>query len=106
MRILSSMLTTSLAAVGIVIFSSSYGFVQLYTAPLMMAFPAIACILIGGASVGRATIGHVVFGTVLFQTILTIALPVTSSVVQGDVSEVARLIIQNGMILYALTRKG
>jgi simple sugar transport system permease protein len=45
MRILSAMLTTTLAAVGIVIFSSSYGFVQLYTAPLMMAFPAIACIL-------------------------------------------------------------
>lgn len=106
MRVLAAMLTTSLAALGIVIFASSYGFVQLYTAPLMMAFPAIACILIGGASVGRATIGHVLFGTVLFQTILTVALPVTSSVVQGDISEVARLIIQNGMILYALTRRG
>jgi hypothetical protein len=30
---------------------------------------------------------------------------VTSQVVQGDVSETARLIIQNGMILYALTRR-
>lgn len=106
MRTLAAMLSTSFAAIGIVVFSSSYGFVQLYTAPLMMAFPAIACILIGGASVGRATIGHVLFGTFLFQTILTVALPVTSSVVQGDVSEVARLIIQNGMILYALTRRG
>jgi hypothetical protein len=27
-------------------------------------------------------------------------------VVQGDFSETARLIIQNGMILYALTRTG
>jgi simple sugar transport system permease protein len=106
MRILSAMLSTSLAAVGIVIFAASYGWVQLYTAPLMMAFPAIACILIGGASINRATIPHVIFGTFLFQTILTIALPVTSSVVRGDVSEVARLIIQNGMILYALSRRG
>jgi simple sugar transport system permease protein len=105
-RIQASVLSTALAAIGIVVFSQSYGFVQLYTAPLLMAFPAIACILIGGATVGRATIAHVVIGTFLFQSILTTALPVTSQVIQGDISETARLIIQNGMILYALTRLG
>jgi simple sugar transport system permease protein len=47
----------------------------------------------------------VIIGTVLFQSILTMALPMTSQVIQGDISETARLIIQNGMILYALTRK-
>jgi len=103
-RIQASVLTTVLGAVGIVIYSQSYGFVQLYTAPLLMAFPAIACILIGGASVTRATITHVLVGTFLFQAILTAALPVTSQVIEGDISETARLIIQNGMILYALTR--
>jgi simple sugar transport system permease protein len=103
-RVQATILSTVLAAIGIVIFSQSYGFVQLYTAPLLMAFPAIACILIGGASVTRATIGHVLVGTFLFQSILTVALPVTSQVIQGDISETARLIIQNGMILYALTR--
>ncbi len=105
-RIQATMISTVLAAVGIVIFCQSYGFVQLYTAPLLMAFPAVACLLIGGASVSRATLTHVVIGTVLFQSILTVALPVTSQVVQGDFSETARLIIQNGMILYALTRRG
>jgi simple sugar transport system permease protein len=103
-RIQASVLTTVLGAVGIVVYSQSFGFVQLYTAPLLMAFPIIACILIGGATVSRATIGHVIVGTILFQSILTIALPVTSQVVEGDISETARLIIQNGMILYALTR--
>jgi len=103
-RVQATVLSTVLAAIGIVVFSQSYGFVQLYTAPLLMAFPAIACILIGGASVTRATIGHVLVGTFLFQSILTVALPVTSQVIQGDISETARLIIQNGMILYALTR--
>jgi simple sugar transport system permease protein len=105
-RIQASILTTVLAALGIVIYSQSYGFVQLYTAPLLMAFPAIACILIGGASVTRATVAHVIIGTILFQSILTTALPVTSQVIEGDISETARLIIQNGMILYALTRMG
>ena len=105
-RVQATVLSTVLAAIGIVIFSQSYGFIQLYTAPLLMAFPAVACLLIGGASVSRATLTHVVVGTFLFQSILTVALPVTSQVVQGDISETARLIIQNGMILYALTRRG
>jgi simple sugar transport system permease protein len=105
-RVQSAVFSTALAAIGIVIYSQSFGFVQLYTAPLLMAFPAIACILIGGATVGRATVAHVLVGTVLFQSILTVALPVTSQVIQGDISETARLIIQNGMILYALTRAG
>jgi simple sugar transport system permease protein len=104
-RIQATMFSTVLAAIGIVIFAQSYGFVQLYTAPLLMAFPAVACLLIGGATVTRATLTHVLVGTVLFQSILTVALPVTSQVIQGDISETARLIIQNGMILYALTRK-
>jgi len=105
-RIQASILTTVLGAIGIVVYSQSYGFVQLYTAPLLMAFPAIACLLIGGASVSRATVTHVIIGTLLFQSILTAALPVTSQVIEGDISETARLIIQNGMILYALTRVG
>jgi len=103
-RVQATTFSTVLAAVGIVVFAQSYGFLQLYTAPLLMAFPAVACLLIGGASVTRATLTHVVIGTLLFQSILTVALPVTSQVVQGDISETARLIIQNGMILYALTR--
>jgi simple sugar transport system permease protein len=103
-RIQAAVLSTLLGAIGIIVYSQSFGFVQLYTAPLLMAFPAVACILIGGATVTRATIGHVIVGTLLFQSILTIALPVTSQVIEGDISETARLIIQNGMILYALTR--
>lgn len=103
-RVQAATLSTVLAAIGIVIYSQSFGFVQLYTAPLLMAFPAIACLLIGGASVSRATVAHVILGTILFQSILTAALPVTSQVIEGDISETARLIIQNGMILYALTR--
>jgi simple sugar transport system permease protein len=104
-RIQATTLSTVLGAIGIVVFAQSYGFLQLYTAPLLMAFPAVACLLIGGATLSRATLSHVIVGTVLFQAILTVALPVTSQVIQGDISETARLIIQNGMILYALTRK-
>jgi simple sugar transport system permease protein len=104
-RAQAAVLSTAIAAFGIVVFCQSYGFVQLYTAPLLMAFPIVASLLIGGATLERATLGHVVIGAVLFQTILTVALPVTGRVIQGDFTETARLIIQNGMILYALTRR-
>ena len=104
MRSLAVVLSTVLAAIGIVVYAQAYGFISLYNGPLLMAFPAIAAVLLGGASVQRASVSNVVLGTILFQTMLTIALPVTSSVIEGDISEVARVIISNGMILYALTR--
>ncbi len=107
MRSLGMILSTVLGAVGILIYSQSYGFLQLYTAPLYAAFPAMAAILIGGASLQKASIGNVIIGTVLFQTILTITLPITQTALKGaDISEIARIIISNGMILYALTRGG
>ena len=43
--------TTMLGAVGIIVYSQSYGFMQLYTAPRQMGFIAASAILIGGASV-------------------------------------------------------
>lgn len=102
-RVQATMISTILAAIGILVYNQSFGFVQVYNAPLLMAFPVIACLLIGGASVNQASIFHVVFGAIVFQTILTVALPVASEFISGDLSETARIIISNGIILYALT---
>ena len=54
MRIVGTMLSTALSAVGIVIYSQSFGFIQLYQAPMFMSFAAVAAILIGGASIKKA----------------------------------------------------
>ena len=62
-----------------------------------------------GASAQRAKVSHVILGVFLFQGLLTSALPVANRVFAGtDLSEVMRMVIQNGIILYALTqvRKG
>lgn len=103
-RLIAVVLSTIIGGVGIIVYAQSYGFLQLYQAPLFMTFPAVASILIGGASIRRASITNVVIGTIAFQTLLTIALPVLSQVTRGDITEVMRLIVSNGMILYALTR--
>ena len=100
------MLSTALAAIGIIVYSQSFGFLQLYNAPLYSAMPAAAAILIGGASIKRAKIIHVFIGTLLFQSLLVIALPVINLITEGSMSEVIRTIVSNGIILYALTRPG
>lgn len=101
----SVIISTVIAAIGIVVYQQSFGFIQLYLAPFNMAFPAIAAILIGGASVNRVTIWHVMIGTFLFQGILTMTPTVVNAVIKTDMSETIRIIVSNGMILYALTRK-
>ncbi len=105
MRTISVIMSTALGAIGILVYEQSFGFIQLYMGPFYMAFPAVAAILLGGASVNKATMVNVVVGTFLFQGILTMTPSVINSVMQTDMSEVIRIIVSNGMILYALTRK-
>ena len=107
MRIIGTTLSTVLGAVGILVYSQSYGFMQLYTTPRQMGFVAASAILIGGASTSRCKISHVLIGTFLFQGVLTLGMPVANVLVPGStISETLRILISNGIILYALTKSG
>ncbi len=106
MRIVSVMLSTMIAAVGMIVFQQSFGFVQMFNSPLAFVFPSVAAVLLGGASVNKATITNVVIGTFLFQGILTMTPSVINSAINIDMSEIIRIIVSNGLIVYALTRKG
>ncbi len=107
MRIIGTVLSTVIGAIGILVYSQSYGFMQLYTAPRQMGFIAASAILIGGASTGRCKISHVLIGTFLFQGVLTLGMPVANVLVPGStISETLRILISNGIILYALTKSG
>lgn len=104
-RLVSVILSTAIAAVGIIIYQQSYGFIQLYQSPLAFTFQTVAALLIGGASINKATIPHVIIGTFLFQGIITLTPTVINSAFNIDISEILRIIVTNGMILYALTRR-
>ena len=104
-RILSVVMSTALGAIGILVYQQSFGFIQLYMGPFYMALPAVSAILIGGASVNKAGITNVIIGTFLFQGIVTMTPSVMNSLMHTDMSEVIRIIVSNGMILSALTRK-
>lgn len=105
MRILSVVMSTWLGAVGILVYEQGFGFIQLYMGPFAMALPAVSAILIGGASVNKASIANVIIGTFLFQGMVTMTPTVMNSMIHMDMSEVIRVIVSQGMILYALTRK-
>ena len=104
MRLLSVILSSCLAAVGMIVYEQSFGFIQMFNSPLSFAFPSVAAILLGGASINKASIVNVIIGAFLFQGILTMTPSVINSAINIDVSEVLRIIISNGMIVYALTR--
>ena len=77
---------------------------QLYNGPLMTAFPAVAGGTHRRSFHQEAKVRHAILGVVLFQTLLTVAMPVTNQLIEGNISEIARVVVSNGMILYALTR--
>ncbi len=104
-RTLSVILSTWLGAIGILCYQQGYGFIQLYQGPMYMAMPAVSAILIGGATVNKASIPNVIIGTILYQGIVTMTPSVMNNLIHTDMSEVLRIIVSNGMILYALTRK-
>ncbi len=104
-RMLSVIMSTWLGAMGILMYQQGFGFIQLYNAPNNLTMPTVAAILIGGASVNKASIPNVIVGTILFQGIVTMTPTVMNSAIHMDMSEVIRIIVSQGMILYALTRK-
>ena len=104
-RMLSVVMSTWLADIGILVYEQGFGFIQLYMAPFYMALPAVSAILIGGATVNKATIMNVIVGTILFQGIVTMTPTVMNNMIHMDMSEVIRIIASMGMILFALTRK-
>ena len=107
MRTVGTVLSTIIAAVGIVIYSQAFGYAQLYTAPRQLGFIAASAILIGGATVSKAKVSHVLIGVFLFEGVLVFGQQIANSVVAGGgLSEVMRIMISNGIILYALTQTG
>ncbi len=105
MRVKGIAISTVLGAIGIIVYTQGFGILQAYTAPLTMGFQCVAAILIGGATTGKAKISHVIIGTFIFQGLLMFTPPVSNKLLAGtDISDTMRQIIQNGVILYALTK--
>jgi len=105
MRVKGVVMSTVLGAIGIVVYTQGFGYLQAYTAPLAMNFLCVAAVLIGGATMRKATIMNVIIGTFLYQGLIIFTPPVSNQLLAGtDISDTMRQIIQNGVILYALAK--
>jgi simple sugar transport system permease protein len=105
-KVVAIIFSTLLAAFGICVYAQSYGFIELYDAPLMMAFPAASAILVGGCLGRRATVMQVILGAYLFQTVYILSGPLANELLVPEVSEIIRMMVVNGMILWAFLHKG
>jgi simple sugar transport system permease protein len=106
-RLVAVVLSTVLAAVGIVFYAHTFGFVELYSAPLMLAFPAAAAILVGGFTADRrASVGQALLGCLLFNAILVFSSPLANHLLVPELSDIVRVLITNGVLLYAMIRGG
>ncbi|MGL5330139.1 MAG: ABC transporter permease subunit [Peptostreptococcaceae bacterium] len=105
-RTIAVILSTSIAAIGIIVYSQSYGFIQLYDGPLGFSFPAVSAILIGGATRKNTSILNAIIGTYLFQTTYLLSVPVANELLIPELAETLRMIITNGIILYAFIYEG
>lgn len=101
-RLVAVILSTIIAGAGICVYAQSYGFIQLYDAPLSMYFPAISAVLIGGSTGRRTFIFEAVLGAYLLQTIYLLTVPIANELLVPEVTEILRTLITYGIILYAL----
>lgn len=106
LRLGAVILSTLIGSIGICVYAQSYTFIELYDAPLMMAFPAASAILVGGCMKGDTTIYHVIAGTFLFHTTYVLSGPLANDLLVPEAAEIFRLMITNGVILYALLYEG
>lgn len=104
-RIKAVVISTIIAGIGIIVYAQSYGFVELYGSPSSFTFPAISSILIGGCIGKKATLFHAILGTFLYQTIYLLSTPIANELLMPEMSEIMRMIITNGIILYAFLKQ-
>jgi len=104
-RKLSVIMSTVLASAGTCIYAQQYGFIELYSAPLMAAFPAISALLLGGSSGKRVFLRHALLGVILYQSLYLLSLPVANILLVPEMAEIIRMIVTSFIILYALAKK-
>jgi len=104
-RIKAVVISTIIAGIGIIVYAQSYGFVELYNSPSSFTFPAISSILIGGCIGKKATLFHAILGTFLYQSIYLLSTPIANQLLVPEMAEIIRMIITNGIILYAFLKQ-
>ncbi len=104
-RVFSAMFSTVLAALGICVYAQSYGFVELYEGATSMTFPAVCALLVGGALTWSANAWNALLGVAIYQTMYLLSTPVANAYLASETTELFRMVVTNGVILYAFLKR-
>jgi simple sugar transport system permease protein len=72
-RIIATMISTVLAAWGMIIYLQDMGTVSAYTAQRQIGMFSVATLLVGGATVSRANAKNVILGLILFHSMFIVS---------------------------------
>ncbi len=102
-RILSVIISTVLAGIGMVIYLQNMGNIATYSSHTQIGMFCIAALLVGGASVDKASIGNVFLGVILFHLMFIVA-PKAGAAITGDsmIGEYFRVFVSYAVITVAL----
>ena len=102
-RIISIVISTVLAGIGMVIYLQNMGNIATYSSHSQIGMFCIAALLVGGASVDKASIGNVFLGIILFHTMFIVA-PKAGAMITGDsmIGEYFRVFVSYAVITVAL----
>lgn len=98
-RIIATIISTVLAAWGMIIYLQNIGTLNVYTAHTQIGFFAVAAVLVGGASVTKATVSQALVGTMLFQSMFILSPEIGQAVFgQAILGEYFRTFMVYGVI--------
>ena len=102
-RIISIVISTVLAGIGMVIYLQNMGDMATYSSHSQIGMFCIAALLVGGASVDKASIGNVFLGVILFHTMFILAPSAGAKITSNEVvGEYFRVFVSYGVITVAL----
>ncbi|MBT9150450.1 MAG: hypothetical protein DDT40_00622 [candidate division WS2 bacterium] len=102
-RILATIISIALAAIGQLIFLQNLGTVNTYASHEQVALFSIAALLVGGATVKKATVSNALLGVLLFHSIFIISPQAGQKLFgQPQVGEYFRVFVAYGVIAFSL----
>jgi len=102
-RIIATMISTVLAAWGMIVFLQSMGHVNTYTAHRQIGMFSVAALLVGGATASKAGIKNAMFGLLLFHAMFVVSPGLGRRISDNElVAEALRSFMVYGVIGLAL----
>ena len=103
-RITAITISTIVAAWGQIILLQNTGNFSTYGSHIGIGVFAVSALVVGGATISKATVRNALLGIIVLQGFNIISIPAVEQLFPSNVSEILRVILINGAILYTFIR--